>query len=655
VAKRVSIGLITCGLILGLGALLFTANDDTDRLQNQTVKQAQNDAPTRHPRFELKQKQALVDQDVRLTGELCKQQCSADLRQALPQLNHARKEDAAKQLQAIRKEHPHMIRLSWRNGQGEDVRSGELSDQVQTALSAELQEAEAALRAGKTYQQSALVVGDDRYLVLSIPNEHSGGIIGVVNQSILNDVTTHQKNNLRIVPYPPEGKYKIESVDSDTHRDIHVDSGEENGGASHYHKQQVVVKFKSPPSSEQWKVIKRELLVLSVRQLGYTYVIESNEKTAEQMLEYFNSSHDVQYAEPHYQYMTNDVPNDYLFKSYQWNLPITQTIEGWEISKGSDEIIIGVLDTGVDLDHPDLVGRLSDGINIINPDFQPMDDVGHGTHVAGVITALVNNEEGIAGMTWFDKVMPVKVLDAEGAGSTYSVAEGLIWAADHGAKVINMSLGNYADAEFLHDAIRYAFDQDVVLIAATGNDNTSDPGFPAAYPEVFAVSATDEQSQRAPFSNYGDYIDVVAPGVSIASTYPHNQYAALSGTSMASPHVSALAALIRSVNPSLANTEVMDIMRNTAIDLGEQGKDPLFGYGHIDVAAALLAAEQSKITGKQQTPIKPVPSSTIERSADTENRSSLDGTTIVDSEILKHFSNWFKRELERIHAKRMSL
>src|SRR5690606_9538197 len=152
----------------------------------------------------------------------------------------------------------------------------------------------------------------------------------------------------------------------------------------------------------------------------YTYVIESNEKTAEQMMEYFNSRHDVQYAEPHYQYMTNDVPNDYLFKSYQWNLPITLTIEGWEISKGSDEIIIGVLDTGVHLDHPDQAGGLSEGIHVVHPDFHPLDDVGHGTHVAGVITALVNNEEGIAGMTWFDKVMPVKVLDAEGAGSTYS-------------------------------------------------------------------------------------------------------------------------------------------------------------------------------------------------------------------------------------------
>jgi subtilisin family serine protease len=193
-------------------------------------------------------------------------------------------------------------------------------------------------------------------------------------------------------------------------------------------------------------------------------------------------------------------------------------------------------------------------------------------------------------MSWYNKVMPVKVLDETGAGSTYSVAQGIIWATDHGAKVINMSLGNYAKAEFLHDAIKYAFDHDVVLIAASGNDNTERPGYPAAYPEVFAVAATDSEQNKASFSNYGDYIDVAAPGVNIASTYPGNHYAALSGTSMASPHVTALAALIRSVNPLLKNTEVMDIMRQTAVDLGAKGKDNYFGYGQIDVVKALSQA-----------------------------------------------------------------
>ena len=213
--------------------------------------------------------------------------------------------------------------------------------------------------------------------------------------------------------------------------------------------------------------------------------------------------------------------------------------------------------------------------------------------MAGIIAATVNNTLGIAGMTWNNPIMPVKVLDSSGAGNTYNVSRGIIWAADHGAKVINLSLGNYASSGFLQDAVRYAFDKDVILVAASGNDNTSQLGYPAAYQEVFAVAATDEFNRKASFSNYGDYIDVAAPGVSIASTYPDNQYAALSGTSMASPHVAALAALIRSAHPELKNTEVMDIMRESAADLGDPGKDTLFGYGEINVSRALsLSADR---------------------------------------------------------------
>jgi subtilisin family serine protease len=325
----------------------------------------------------------------------------------------------------------------------------------------------------------------------------------------------------------------------------------------------------------------------------------------------------VEYAEPHFLYLTNTLvplsrqeknpapapapaasqenltitPNDSLYRRYQWNLPLIETELGWDINKGSDNVIVAVVDTGVDVNHPDLKDQIVEGINVVNTGALPLDDVGHGTHVAGVIGAIVNNNLGVAGMSWYNRVMPVKVLDQSGAGSTYAVAQGIIWATDHGAKVINMSLGNYADANFLHDAIRYAYDHDVVMIAASGNDNTDRPGFPAAYPEVFAVAAADANKNKASFSNYGDYIDVAAPGVSIASTYPNNQYAALSGTSMASPHVTALAALIRSTNPSLKNTEVMQLMRDTAQDVGPKGKDNYFGYGLIDVAAALKSAK----------------------------------------------------------------
>jgi len=549
------------------------------------------------PQYEAAQKQNLIAQDLNLTNDLCRDQCKSDFRRLLLELQQTPKHQIDQKLQQLRADHTHMLAVSWTQPNRQPaITSGTLSSDIRESLAPYQDKAKQSLQQGEVYHSPSILVDQEYYMLLAVPSTKGGGLTGVIKQSILNRIHDQQKKNLRLVPYPSEGNYQMESVDSNTHRDIRVDNGEENGGVSHYNKEQVVVKFQVIPNQAEMAQIKKTIHAASVQKLGYTYVFKSNKLTAEQMMAHFKKSNNIEYVEPHYYYMSNEQPNpnDDLFTPHQWNLPITQTIEGWAISKGNDNIIIAVLDTGVDLEHTDLEGRLVSGLNIVKPEQEPYDDVGHGTHVTGVISATVNNLEGVAGMTWYDKVMPIKVLDHSGAGTTYSVAQGIIWATDHGAKVINMSLGNYAQAEFLHDAIRYAFDHDVILIAASGNDNTDQPGFPAAYPEVFAVAATDNYQQRAPFSNYGDYIDVAAPGVSIASTYLDNQYAALSGTSMASPHVAALAALIRSVNPLLKNTEVMDIMRNTAIDLGEHGKDTQFGYGQINVEQALIQANNTK-------------------------------------------------------------
>lgn len=548
-------------------------------------------------------KKRLVERDVALTGELCNRQCRSDLGKMARELSGLPSDEAKKQLEKFGSEHHRMVMISWRTKDGQTIRTGGLPGGAGEELEKGLKEAERAVLEGKAYDTGRITAGTDTYVILGVPWQDKGGIVGVVRQSVLGRVHKQQTENLRLVPYPREGRYNIESVDTRTHRDITVDHGEENGIASHYHKQEVVVKFLNPPGEDELDKFRRDLGITAVRKTGYAYVFQSERSTAEEMIDYFRKSGNTLYAEPHYLYMTNTpvgpvdadlMPNDELFAPYQWNLPIIGTIPGWAVTRGNEDTLVAVIDTGVDLTHDDLKGRLADGANFIDPDEEPLDDVGHGTHVTGVISATVNNAVGVAGMTWYDRVMPIKVLDATGAGSAYSVAEGIIWATDHGAKVINMSLGNYAESEFLHDALKYAYDHDVVLVAATGNDNTDQPGYPAAYPEVLGVSAIDDRQRLADFSNYGDYVDVVAPGVSIASTYPDGQYAALSGTSMASPHVAALAALIRSVHPLLNNTEVMDIIRRTAIDLGDPGKDPLYGYGQIDVNAALSEAARLK-------------------------------------------------------------
>lgn len=336
-----------------------------------------------------------------------------------------------------------------------------------------------------------------------------------------------------------------------------------------------------------------------VQQLDHVFVFRSRERTYEEMRRYFRAIPAVDYCEPNYIYMQNDLreaverPNDSFYARYQWNLPAIDTEAGWTLSRGRRTVPVAVIDSGVDLTHPDLARRLGPGYNVLANDRLPADENGHGTHVAGIIASQPNNGEGIAGMTWLNPILPVKALNADGYGTSIDVAKGIRWAVDHGAKVINLSLGNYQPSSVLEEAIRYADQHDVVLVAASGNDSTSQPSFPAAYPEVISVGAIDPDLSYALYSNYGDYVDVVAPGTNIASTFAGHRYAALSGTSMAAPHVAALAALIRSINPRLTNDEVRRVIIQSTVDLGDRGKDPYYGYGVINVYRALQLAKAS--------------------------------------------------------------
>ncbi|HEY9857103.1 MAG TPA: S8 family serine peptidase, partial [Stenomitos sp.] len=228
----------------------------------------------------------------------------------------------------------------------------------------------------------------------------------------------------------------------------------------------------------------------------------------------------------------------------QYALDTVKANAAWGLTMGSDKVVVGIVDSGVDLEHPDLKPKLLEGYNTVTPGQAPKDDVGHGTHVAGIAAAIANNSEGIAGLAANCKILPVKVLGA-GSGSTATVAEGIIWAADHGADVINMSLGFYEANESVGKAVNYALGKNVVIVATMGNDNIERKRYPAAFPGVIAVGSTDEKDAKSSFSNYGDWISVSAPGSNIFSTFPTypvqisgtKGYASLSGTSMAAPLV----------------------------------------------------------------------------------------------------------------------
>lgn len=265
----------------------------------------------------------------------------------------------------------------------------------------------------------------------------------------------------------------------------------------------------------------------------------------------------------------------------------------WNVTKGSADVTIAIVDSGINPNHPEFAGHLVPGYDFINNDDDPTDDHGHGTHVAGIAAAELNGI-GTVGVCPQCSLMPVKVLNQRNGGTWGSVSKGILFAVDNGADVINLSLGATITSTTLISSVQYALNNDVVVVAAAGNMASNTPFYPAAVPGVIGVSGTDSHDQYWQISNYGDYIDVSAPAVNIYSSYYDlvntSGYAYMSGTSMASPFVSGLAALIRSRRPELTVEEVTNLIAETAKDLGDPGRDSLYGSGRVDAHQALVAA-----------------------------------------------------------------
>ena len=299
-----------------------------------------------------------------------------------------------------------------------------------------------------------------------------------------------------------------------------------------------------------------------------------------------------------------------LFKNYchpfvyneilPYNLKIIEASAGWRCKALSNDVVVAIIDTGVDLDHPDLQANIVPGKTFVSGTSTPNDDHvdGHGSHVAGIVAGVGNNDN-IIGVAPHAKIMPVKVIDSEGKGDISDVADGVIWASNNGARIINMSLGTVSTdgLDALLDALNYAQQKGVLIVAAAGNCGNSSynkngcafqnqPNYPAALPMVIAVASTNAADERSSFSNQNDYVEIAAPGSDIYSADKAGGYMKLSGTSQATPHVAGLAALIWSKYPTLTNEQVRAHIINTAKDLGPLGGDEQFGYGRIDVAVA---------------------------------------------------------------------
>jgi subtilisin family serine protease len=254
---------------------------------------------------------------------------------------------------------------------------------------------------------------------------------------------------------------------------------------------------------------------------------------------------------------------------------------------------VAVVDSGVQANHPDMAGRVRPGAAIVNGDVQSgaggTDVNGHGTHVAGIIAA-GENGVGIIGIAPQVTILPVRVLDAQGVGPNSDIGEGITWAVDHGAKVVNVSIGSDTKAASVTAAVNYAVTHGVVVVAAAGNGGPGgNPRYPAALPETVAVGALGQNGDVASYSTTGSYVDVTAPGSNIYSTKIPSVWGMNSGTSMASPHVAALIALIIDARGAISPANMLRRLTSTATDAGPPGFDPAYGWGCINPIAAVNA------------------------------------------------------------------
>lgn len=354
------------------------------------------------------------------------------------------------------------------------------------------------------------------------------------------------------------------------------------------------------------------------------------------LVESLNASPHILYAEPNYLYQTTASPND-EFSTLMWHYPAIQMDRAWDITVGDSDVIVAVIDTGAKFSHPDLGPRLTGGqYDFISDPQRALDGDGpdpaaedpgddpkkqfstfHGTHVAGTIGAVTNNGTGVAGVNWVSPLMTVRVLGVQG-GTLFDIVQGLLWTAGlpnasgtlpaKPAQVINMSLGSFAFSQTMADAVAAVLAKNITIVAAAGNENSTQLFYPASYSGVISVGATDLSGGKAPYSNLGSRIDVVAPGGNLGADLNNDGFAdgVLStswdeskntalyrfehGTSMATPHVAGLVSLMLAVNRNLTPAAIRQILQETATDVGSPGRDNIFGFGLINPVAALKAA-----------------------------------------------------------------
>ena len=376
-----------------------------------------------------------------------------------------------------------------------------------------------------------------------------------------------------------------------------------------YAKDKILVKYKKNISTLLKNKLHQDLGTRALRRVERLNVEEVTipEGRVAEFINRFKNSPLVEYAEVDGVATATMASND-PYLSNQWGLFTIKAADNtnqsaWDITTGATSVKVAVLDTGIEESHPDLLGKVTLSKNFTSTQ-SVQDSNGHGTHVAGIIATTTNNGVGVAGTGYNTSLMNGKALDNNGSGYYSWITNAIIWAADNGANVINMSLGGSAPSQTLQAAVDYAWSKGVVVVAAAGNDGNSAASYPGYYTNVIAVAATDINDSKASWSNYGSWVDVAAPGVSIYSTYKGG-YAYLSGTSMATPFTAGLASLIYAKGECSTNTCVRNKIESSADHI--MGTGNYFTHGRINAYNAVSSSSYNEATPTPTLTTAPTP------------------------------------------------
>ncbi len=346
---------------------------------------------------------------------------------------------------------------------------------------------------------------------------------------------------------------------------------------------QIIVKMKPSKVDQTASVAAKAGASVKKAIDGNLKVLKVSDGNVGDVLAKVQADPNVEYAELDPIMKISLTPNDPSY-SGQYHLPKIQAPAAWNVTTGSTSTKIAIIDTGVDLSHPDLSAKILPGYDFVNGDSVAQDDHGHGTHCAGIAAASTNNNTNGAGVDWNARIMPIKVLNSAGSGYTSDIINGVNWAVANGANIISMSLGGTGSSAAFQTAINNAWAAGVVIVAAAGNAGNTVKNYPGAYNNVVAVGSTDSADNKSSFSTYGSWVHVAAPGTSINSTRLGGGMTVMSGTSMATPIVAGLAGLVRANNPSLSNAGIVSKIFSGADPIGVPG---WWQYGRVNAFNSL--------------------------------------------------------------------